>query len=67
MNNQADNHQADNRWADNWRDKENDVIEKKLGVIKRKKDANNKKMLTTKSCVFFKKGGVNPFSQKSKV
>ena len=61
MNNRADNHQAnnweaDNWWADNWRDKENDVIEKKLWLFKRKKDANNKKMLMTKSCIFLKKG-----------
>ena len=55
MNNWANNHQAinrraDNQWADNWVDKENDVIEKKLCLFKRKKDANDKNMQTTKRC-----------------
>ena len=49
MNSQADNHQvnnwrADNRWADNWVDKENDVNEKKLHLLKRKKEVNDKKL-----------------------
>ena len=62
MNNQADNHQADN-----WVDKKNDVNEKKLHLFKRrKKDAKEKIMQTTKKLFFLKKGGYQSFfSHKS--
>ena len=59
MNNHADNHRAnnwraDNRWADNWVDKEKDGNEKKLHLFKRrKKDAKEKIMQTTKKLFFF--------------
>ena len=33
--------------------------------LKEKKDANDKTMQAIKSCISFKKGGVNPFFHKS--
>ena len=59
----SDNHTdsyADNwgyKWVDNQVDNRVDVNEKKLHLLKRKKkDVNDQKMQTTKSCVFLKRG-----------
>ena len=51
----SDNH-TDN-WGYNQEDNRVDVNEKKLHLLKRKKkDVNDQKMQTTKSCVFLKRG-----------